>query len=118
MHEVSLMSGILEAVEQAAREAGAQRVTVIALTIGDMTEVVPESLSFAFEALSEGTMAEGADLRVTYVRPRSRCVDCGCEFEHDRYHLKWPQCGSWSTMLLAGREMLIENIEVELPDEA
>ena len=67
MHEVSLMSGILEAVEQAAREAGAQRVTVIALTIGDMTEVVPESLSFAFEALSEGTMAAGADLRVTYV---------------------------------------------------
>ena len=77
MHEVSLMSGILEAVEQAAREAGAQRVTVIALTIGDMTEVVPESLSFAFEALSEGTMAEGADLRVTYVPTISSARSAG-----------------------------------------
>jgi hydrogenase nickel incorporation protein HypA/HybF len=116
VHEISLMTGLLEAVEEAARDAGAERVVAISLTIGDMTEVVPESLTFAFDALTPDTMCEGAELKVTYVHPKSRCLDCGIEFEHDRYHLICPSCGSLTTTLIAGREMLIDNIEVDLPD--
>ena len=117
MHEVSLMMGILESVEKVARDAHAARVTRINLVLGEMTEVVPETLDFAFEALSEGTICEGADLEVRYVPPKSRCYDCGHVFSHDRFHFACPACGSYSTELLEGREMLIENIEVDLPQE-
>lgn len=118
MHELSLMSAILESVEEAARDAGAVKVTAVSLVIGDMTEVVDETLRFAFDVLTEDTVCDGAELRVRYVSPSSRCLDCGAEFSHDRYHLKCPECGSIATELLTGREMTIENIEVELPDDA
>ena len=116
MHEMSIVSGVLDAVTQSAQDAGAEKVLAITLRIGDMTEVIDEALSFAFEALTEGTMCEGAKLDVIKVAPRSLCFECGEEFDHDRFHRVCPQCGSYETHLLQGRELSIESIEVELPD--
>lgn len=116
MHEMSIVAGVLDAVVPSAQEAGAQRVLAISLRIGDMTEVVDEALEFAFEALTEGTLCEGAKLNVTKVHPRSVCFECGNEFDHDRFHRSCPSCNSYETQLLCGRELEIESIEVDLPD--
>ena len=80
------------------------------------TEVIDEALEFAFEALTEGTMCESAELDVIKVSPRSVCFECGEEFDHDRFHRICPACGSYETQLLQGRELSIESIEVEFPD--
>ena len=117
MHEMSLMQGILDSVENAAREAGAAAVSEIRLSIGQMTEIVPDAMDFAFEALSSGTLCEGAQLKVTMIEIRSRCSVCAHEFGHDRYHWGCPKCESLATELLSGREMYIESIEVELPED-
>ena len=116
MHEMSIVAGVLEAVESSAVEAGAERVLKITLRIGDMTEVVDEALTFAFEALTEGTLCENAELEVIKVHPRSLCFECAAEFDHDRFHRACPSCGSYETQLLQGRELAIESIEVDLPD--
>ena len=50
------------------------------------------------------------------IRPKSRCLECGAEFEHDRFHMFCPECDSFATELLAGRELQIDSIEVDLPD--
>jgi hydrogenase nickel incorporation protein HypA/HybF len=107
------MTGILKQVEQAAREAGAVRITCIRLVAGEMTEVLPEALEFALEALGAGTLAEGATLVVEQPRPRSRCTQCGYEFEHDRFHWMCPVCQALATELLAGRELYIKDMEIE-----
>lgn len=118
MHELGLVSGILECAIKTAREAGASRVVSVSLRIGDMAEVNEESMSFAWEILREDDpLTVEADMRVEYVRPRSACVACGHEFEHDRFHVRCPVCGSGQTMLLAGREMDIVSMEIETPDE-
>lgn len=117
MHEMSIVAGVLDAVNESARQAGAARVLAINLSIGDMTEVVDEALTFAFEALTEGTMCEGSQLVVNKVHPRSLCLECGNEFDHDRFHRACPTCGSYETQLIAGRELQIDSIEVDLPDE-
>ena len=116
MHEMSIISGVIDAVVPSAEQAGAERVLAINLRIGDMTEVVDEALAFAFEALTEGTLLEGAKLNVTKVHPKSVCFECGAEFDHDRFHRSCPSCGSFETQLIAGRELEIESIEVDLPD--
>jgi hydrogenase nickel incorporation protein HypA/HybF len=116
MHELSLMQGVLNTVEESARKAGAVRVLAVRLTIGDMAEVVPDAMDFAFEALTPDTLCEGASLHMTSVVPRSRCSVCGKEFEHDRYHWACPSCDSLATELLAGREMYIDAIEIEEAD--
>lgn len=116
MHELGLMTGVMTAVGQAAEDAGAIRVTDITLSVGEMTEAIQDALEFAFEALSEGTLCEGAQLHINMIKPRSRCLECGAEYEHDRFHMLCPQCESAFTELIAGREMQIDSIEVDLPD--
>ena len=119
MHELSLMQGVFDSIVPVAKQNGASRITAIKLRIGEMTMVVPEAMEFAFEALSDDDpLLEGAQLELEFVKPRSRCFDCGAEFEHDRFHMHCPECASASTMLTAGRELEVASIEIETPDDA
>lgn len=118
MHELSLVQGIFDSVIPVARQNGATKITSITLTIGEMTMVVPEAMEFAFEALSEDDpLLNGATLEMQFVTPRSSCLDCGAEFEHDRFHNHCPECGSATTMLVAGRELEVASMEIETPDD-
>lgn len=120
MHELGIMTGVLDVVERTAEDAAALRVTRVDLTVGEMTECIRDALEFAFEALqdlSEYHLCKGAALGITMVRPKSRCLECGAEFEHDRFTMTCPACGGFATELLAGRELEIASIEVDLPDE-
>ena len=117
MHEMGIISGVIDAVVQAAQEAHAESVTSVTLRIGVMTEAIEDALQFAYEALSEGTMCEGSQLVIDMVQPRSVCLECMEEFEHDRFHRICPACGSYETALVAGRELEIACIDVEVPDE-
>lgn len=117
MHEMGIISGVIDSVIPAAEQAGALRVLKVTLSVGEMTEAIDDSLYFAFEVLSEGTLCEGAELEINHVKPRSICFECGNEFEHDRFHRACPKCGSYETQLIAGRELAIDSIEVDLPDE-
>lgn len=101
------------AVEAAEREK-ARRITRLRLQIGELAGVVPEAMSFAFDIASAGTMAEGAVFEWDAVRVRCKCLSgCG-EFEPDSFIFSCPVCGSLSTELLAGRELHLIDIEIEL----
>ena len=45
MHELGIMTGVMESVEEAARNAGATKVLEIDLSVGVMTEAVEDALS-------------------------------------------------------------------------
>ena len=117
MHELGIMTGVMDAVTTSAQQAGATRVLKVSLSVGEMTEAIEDALMFAFEALSEGTLCEDAELQITMVKPKSRCLECGAEYEHDRFHMLCPECGSFATELIAGRELQIDSIEVDIPDD-
>lgn len=114
------MTGVLDAVEESARQAGATKVLKVSLSVGEMTEAIEDALVFAFEALQEleeHALSRDAELAITMVRPKSRCLECGAEYEHDRFHMLCPECDSFATELIAGRELQIDSIEVDLPDD-
>ena len=116
MHELGIMTGVMDAVTKSAHDAGADKVLKVTLSVGVMTEAIEDALRFAFDAITEGTICEGAELVISMVQPRSRCLECGAEYEHDRFHVLCPECGSLATELIAGRELQIDSIEVDLPD--
>lgn len=116
MHELGIMTGVMDAVNRSAEQAGALKVLKVTLSIGEMTEAIEDSLRFAFEVLTEGTNSEGAELVINMVKPKSRCLDCGSVYEHDRFHMACDACGSFATELIGGRELQIDFIEVDLPD--
>ena len=115
MHEMGIVSSILTSAEEAATREGATRITEIRITVGELTEIVDFALQFAFEALTPGTIAEGATLTVTRLGAKSRCLECQTEYEHDRFEMLCPECGSFACELLTGRELEIDSIEVD-PD--
>lgn len=111
MHEMGIMQGILEASFDAAEKAGKTDIREIGVTIGEMSEIETYALEFAFEALTPGTMAEGAKLDIKTLPGKSRCKDCGHVYEHDQFVMLCPSCGSPVTELLQGRELQIDSIE-------
>jgi hydrogenase nickel incorporation protein HypA/HybF len=113
MHEMGITQSILAASFDAATNAGMTRITEIRISVGDLTETMDFALEFAFEALTPETMAEGATLVITKVPAKSRCNECGLEYEHDRFQMLCPTCGSMSVELLQGRELSITSIEAD-----
>ena len=113
MHEMGITQSILDASFAGAEKAGATRITEIRVSIGELTEVVDFALQFAFEALTPGTIAEGAKLVIVMVPAKSRCRDCGLDYDHDRFEMLCPQCGGFNVEPLQGREMSIDSIEAD-----
>ena len=118
MHELGIMTGVMEAATTSAREAGATRLLKVTLSIGEMTEAIEDALLFAFEALREtDPFTSDAEIDIHMIRPKCRCLECGAQFEHDRFHMFCPECDSFATELICGRELQIDSIEVDLPDD-
>ena len=112
MHEFGIASGLLDSVVAAADKNGAKSVESIRLRIGRLSGVVFESLEFAFQALSEGTKAQGAKLVVEEIPVTCFCTPCNKLFESASVSYRCPDCGAISRDLRRGREMEIVSIEV------
>jgi hydrogenase nickel incorporation protein HypA/HybF len=119
MHEMGITSEILASVLAACEKGGATKLNVVRATVGDLTEVVPDSLQFAWETLTPGTFAEGSILEITETVGRSVCLECGTEFEHDRYDriCSNPDCRSFATQVIGGNELRVDGIDVDVPGE-
>jgi hydrogenase nickel incorporation protein HypA/HybF len=113
MHEFSIMQSALNEALREARLAGAVRVHEIRLRIGVLSGVVPDSLRFAFEALTPGTSAEGAVLTIDEVPARFWCAKCRQEFVSANLYAECPACQSPSGELRAGRELELSSMEVD-----
>ena len=64
MHEVSLCRGVLDVVEDERRRQDFAKVRKIVLEIGVLGHVEPEAMLFCFDAVSRGTVAEGATIKL------------------------------------------------------
>jgi hydrogenase nickel incorporation protein HypA/HybF len=113
VHEFSIMQSALNQALREARQAGAVRVHEIRLRVGALSGVVPEALQFAFEALTPGTLAEGARLTIENVPARFWCNACLREFVSANLYAECPLCGHPSAELRAGRELELASLEVE-----
>lgn len=113
MHEYSIAQGIMQTVLAEAEKAKAQKVVKVSLKIGDLTGVFPDSLSFCFELLSKGTIAEGAALNIEKVPIRGYCPHCNKTFliEDNNYFCQY--CNNLKIELTSGRELQIDHLEVE-----
>ncbi len=113
MHELSIMDSALTLALEQAQKAGATRVHVLRLRIGALSGVVPEALQFAFEALAQGTPAEGGELAIEQIPARFWCAHCAREFQSDDMFADCPDCHQPSGDLRAGREMEVASMEIE-----
>lgn len=112
MHEVAVIQNAVDMAIQQARLAGAARVHRLHLRVGTLSGVVPAALQFAYEAVTLGTIAEGAQLEIESITAACWCQRCRTEFECDDYSSECPNCKTFSSELRRGRELELSSMEV------
>ena len=110
MHEMSITQGIIDICEQ---HAGARRVIALDVEIGELSGVVPEAIEFCFEACSQGTVLEGARLKIIRIPGRGRCQECGGDTPLTSVFDACTRCGGFRVTIEAGEEMRVREIEVD-----
>lgn len=113
MHEMSLMGGVFEVIEETLSQHDIKRVLQVKLKVGELTNAEPEALKMAFEAYSKDTLCEGAELIVERVSVRGHCKTCHEEFEVVTMLFLCPKCGNSGIKVIQGEELLLESLEVE-----
>ena len=112
MHELAVTESILEIAMQAAKERAATKVTDIYLRLGQLSSIVDESVQFYWDVISQGTLAEGAQLHFTHVPARLRCKDCGTEFGLSEELTPCPACQSIALEIIQGEEFQVDSIDI------
>ncbi|MFA6092623.1 MAG: hydrogenase maturation nickel metallochaperone HypA [Elusimicrobiota bacterium] len=112
MHEYSLMERVLEAVLKDLKARGiheAGRVKELSMRVGALELHSEESFIQAFQALTKGTLLEGAELKLEVFPADYDCKSCGhkgpCKDEGVDHHdptpaAECPKCGK--VALLSG----------------
>ena len=113
MHELAVTESLLEIAVRHAREAGAEKVTRLNVVIGELSSIVDESVSFYWDIVSEGTMAEGAELHFERVEGTLRCLNCGHTFPLGSEDFACPRCGASEVTAAGGDDFRLESIEIE-----
>jgi hydrogenase nickel incorporation protein HypA/HybF len=80
--------------------------------VGGLRQVVPASLAFAFELVTRGTAAEGAELVIAEVPVAGRCRTCGAEGALPSFPLLCAGCGSADVEVVRGEELLVDALEL------
>lgn len=113
MHELSIAENIFKIIENNLSKYNFTKVKGINLKIGKLTAIVPSSLFFAFEILSKGTKFEGAKININEVPIMVLCKKCGKESIIESYDFCCPVCKFQDTEIISGRELYIEDVEIE-----
>lgn len=114
MHELSIITNVLDTATTAAKAQHAIKLKKVNLRIGVYKEVVDDILQFSYHLLADDDeFTKDSELVVEYVQPSSICPDCGHEWEHDMFHRACPKCGCDYGTLVHGSELEISSIEIE-----
>lgn len=113
MHEVALAQGIVELVEAEALAQHFSRVTRIHLKIGALAAVEPDALVFGFDSVSQGTVAQGAELRIDRPAGAAYCLGCEGQTVLGRRGDPCQACGSYQVMVTDGEDLKVTQLEVE-----
>lgn len=113
MHELSLAQGIVDVVRDAARVERFARVRRVRVVVGALACVEPTALSFGFESVAKGTVAEGATLELELLPGAAQCVACGRRVEIASRAEVCPACGSGQLLVTGGDELRVKDLEVD-----
>jgi hydrogenase nickel incorporation protein HypA/HybF len=110
VHELSLCGALAETVS---RRAAQRRVEVIHLQIGQLRQVVPDTLRFCWSLVCAGTDLDGSVLEIEAVPCRLRCRACSAEADLGAEPVfACRGCGSLDVTVVAGEELLVTALEL------
>jgi hydrogenase nickel incorporation protein HypA/HybF len=111
MHEMSLIESVVALVEDERRKQDFSRVRTIRLAVGVLGHAEPSALRFCFDAVTRGTIAEGARLEIEQVQ--GWCGSCRQSVSLSERFAACPVCGDPQVRMTDGGEIRLSELEVE-----
>ena len=88
------------------------------LRVGALSSVVEDSLQFCYGIATEGTALQESKLVVTVIPVVMHCEPCDADVElASLQSFRCPRCGESVADLRQGRELEIESVEIEEPED-
>lgn len=113
MHELTLLYGVAQKVEQVVKENGLDHVDAIVLEVGEATSVIPEFLQDGYEVISDDyDFLRGSELIINRITAVGRCRSCGTEFPIVVNKGLCPECGSFDKDIIEGTGFYIKEVRI------
>ncbi len=113
MHEMSLAESMLEIIKNQSETQQFKHVRAVTLEVGRLAAVEPDAMRFCFDAVTRGSIAEGARLEIVETPGTGRCFDCGRIVAMNELYGLCPECGSAHLQIVEGDRMRVKELEVE-----
>ncbi|MGA3048173.1 MAG: hydrogenase maturation nickel metallochaperone HypA [Terracidiphilus sp.] len=114
MHELSIVSSVVETVMESLEAYPGARVVEVRLKVGALASVVVDSLEFCWGIATEGTPLAGSRLVVNTLPVVMHCAACDANVELEGVQsFRCPRCDEPCSDLRQGRELDIESFEIE-----
>ncbi|MCW2242676.1 hydrogenase maturation nickel metallochaperone HypA [Azospirillum canadense] len=113
MHELALSQGIIDVIRDQSAAQGFTRVKTVRLVIGALSHVEPDAIAFGFDAVSRGTVAEGAALEIERPPGEAFCLGCEKPVPLAERSDPCPHCGGHQLVVTGGEELRVKELEVE-----
>ncbi|GAY09688.1 hydrogenase maturation nickel metallochaperone HypA [Pseudonocardia sp. N23] len=109
MHELSICRAITKLVEC---HADGSTVRIVRLRVGELRQIVPDTLAYCWGLVTEGSDLESAALEIERVPAAIRCA--GCRHVHTLTEpiLVCPECQGRDVEIVSGEEFLITSLDL------
>jgi hydrogenase nickel incorporation protein HypA/HybF len=114
MHELSIMTSVVESVTESLADYPGAKVKEVRLRVGALASVIEDSLQFCYQIATEDTPLAGSTLVVNVLPVVMHCDPCGKDVTlASLQSFRCPLCGEPVGDLRQGRELEIDSIEIE-----
>jgi hydrogenase nickel incorporation protein HypA/HybF len=112
MHEAMVAQSLLVSIQAEAQKQNARPVRA-KISCGMLNAINDDVLTFAFEAVSKGTVCEAMKIEVIHKPMGARCKKCGRTFGFEIFNPVCTACGSGDFELSDDAPLILETIEFE-----
>lgn len=126
MHELSVMSQVVESVRGSLAGRDVLRVESVRLEIGDLTMLGKEQVRFAWAVLTRDGPLKGSRLVIVRKRAVVECAGCGSRGAPKNTAIGWshtavpliscPRCGG-EVRVVGGRELVVRSVRAVTGDD-
>jgi Zn finger protein HypA/HybF (possibly regulating hydrogenase expression) len=109
VHELSICRSITAIVT---KHAAGKPVKTVHLKVGELRQIVPDTLAYCWELVTDGSELASAELDIERVPGAIRCASCDETHTLTAPILVCPQCGGRDVTIVSGEEFLITSLEL------
>lgn len=113
MHELTVIENIMNISREVAKDNDLEKITSVNLEVGRMQHLNEEIMQHGFDVAKKETVAEEAELKMSWLPVKLKCNSCQNIFGHEGGQFYCPYCGEKDTSVIQGIELTVKSIEGE-----